>query len=103
LFVTGLLPSAQNAFCHAVYFTARELELTDYITFYDLDFVSFAATPYMDVYNTSRPGSYKAGMSAPFFKLSLGDIERLESDTAKRQRYTELVSLGFGPHVTPPL
>ena len=97
------MTSAQNAFNHAVVFTARELELTDYLTFYDQEFVPFAVAPYMEVLNNSRPGSYKAGMSAPFFKLSPGDIERLESDAAKRQRYTELVSSGFGPHVTPPL
>jgi hypothetical protein len=83
-----------------IIFLAHELRLDDLSTRCGFKYVPFAAAPHMEMYSSSREETFataKALVVAPFFKLSPKDIDVLESDPAKQQRYTELVEYTWLP------
>jgi hypothetical protein len=95
LFVTPLYMVILNLY-QAVIFAANELRLVDFLTFYGEEFAPFAAAPHTEIWMGGLQNVPNL-VAAPFFRLSPTDIVVLADDTAKCQRYAELVEYTWLP------
>ena len=87
----------QMTFVTAIEHTAFELKLSTHCDTYSLQCASQPATPHVEILNLNHPARVAAGLRAPFFKLAPEDVALLDIDSARRQRYMELVTYSWMP------
>jgi hypothetical protein len=71
--------------------TIGELGLSAQIGNWQLAWLKVPAVPHIEVYRYGNPATVATQLKPPYFKLAPEDIDELENDPGKRQRYTELV------------
>jgi hypothetical protein len=77
--------------CEALMNTLGELGLAAWIDHWQIAWLKASAAPHIEVYHFGNPLQVAALLKSPYFQLAPEDISVLESDSAVRQRYTELV------------
>ena len=72
-------------------FASEELGLSRN-SLYSVEFVAQPATPRIQILNITNPAGWNAAGRMPYYKLAPEDVTLLESNPAKRERYSELVA-----------
>jgi hypothetical protein len=76
----------------------HELQPAEWLAQFSYEFVKLPAAPWMEFFNLMmNKASLSAWSKAPFQNLSPADLADIDSDPAKRQRYTELVRASYLP------
>ena len=82
---------SHNQLVEALQNTMGELGLSAQIDHWQTAWLQVSAAPHIEVYQFGNPAGVAALLKSPYFKLAPEDIDELENDPGKRQRYTELV------------
>ena len=80
-----------SAWHHAWIHASEELGFS-HNNLYSVEFVAQPATPRIQILNTNNPAGWNANGRMPYYKLAPEDVTLLESNPAKRERYSELVA-----------
>jgi hypothetical protein len=75
----------------------HELQPAEMLAQFSYEFVKLPAAPWMELLNGTSKATLSAWSKVPFMKLPPADIADIDSDPAKRQRYTELVRASYLP------
>ena len=75
----------------------HELQPAEWLAQFSYEFVKLPAAPWMEFSNSTNKAFLSAISKVPFLKLPPGDLADIDSDPAKRQRYTELVRASYLP------
>ena len=75
----------------------HELQLAEWLAHFSFEFVKVPAAPWTEFLNSTNKATLSAWSKVPFSKLPPADLADIDSDPAKRQRYTELVRASYLP------
>ena len=75
----------------------HELQPAEWLAQFSYEFVELPAAPWMEFLNYTNKASLSAWSKCPFQNLSPADLADIDSDPAKRQRYTEIVRACYLP------
>ena len=75
----------------------HELQPAETLAQFSIEFVKLPAAPWMEFSDATNKASLYAFSKVPFGNLPPTDLADIDSDPAKRQRYTELVRASYLP------
>ena len=75
----------------------HELQPVETLAQFSVEFFKVPAAPWMELPNATNKAGLYAASKVPFVNLPPADLADIDSDPAKRQRYTELVRASYLP------
>ena len=88
---------SQHSYLDAVARLVHELQPSEWLAQFGQEFVKLPAAPWMEFLNGTNKAFLSAWSKVPFTNLPPADLADIDSDPAKRQRYTELVRANYLP------
>ena len=87
----------QNSYIDALNRLVHELQPVEDLAQFSYEFVKLPAAPWMEFLNATNKATLYAFSKVPFVIFPPADLADIDSDPAKRQRYTELVRASYLP------